>query len=73
VRGLPPLLIHVSDSEVLFDDSRRFAERARAAGVEVQLTIFPQQVHDFHASVPLTPESREAVRQVGTFFGQRLG
>lgn len=70
--GFPPLLIHASDSEVLVDDARRYAEKARAAGVAVELTIFPQQVHDFHASVPLTPESREAVRQVGAFFAQRL-
>src|SRR5579885_2123644 len=35
LRGLPPLLIQVGTAEVLLDDSRRLAERARAAGVEI--------------------------------------
>ena len=33
LKGLPPLLILVGTSEVLLDDSTRFAERAKAAGV----------------------------------------
>ena len=33
--GLPPLLLQVGDAEVLLDDTRRVAERARTAGVDV--------------------------------------
>src|SRR5262249_59261885 len=32
LRGLPPLLIHVGDAEVLLDDSTRLGARAREAG-----------------------------------------
>src|SRR6266516_1912576 len=34
VSGLPPIRVHVGDDEVLLDDSRRYVERAVAAGVD---------------------------------------
>ena len=37
--GLPPLLVHVGSAEVLLDDSTRFAERARQAGIDVELEV----------------------------------
>jgi acetyl esterase/lipase len=37
LRGLPPLLVHAGGNEVMLDDSRIFAERARGAGVDVTL------------------------------------
>src|SRR5258708_22656016 len=43
--GLPALLIHVGADEVLRDDSTRLAERARAAGVPVELKIWPVVPH----------------------------
>jgi epsilon-lactone hydrolase len=73
LKGLPSLLIHASDSEILFDDARRVAEKARAAGVAVEFTVFRELLHDWHASVPLTPESRHAVKGVGAYFARRIG
>ena len=35
--GLPPLLIHVSSTEVLYDDARRVVSAAQAAGVDAEL------------------------------------
>ena len=37
--ALPPVRIHVGDDEVLLDDSRRYAEPAAAAGVDVRLDV----------------------------------
>src|SRR2546427_2024023 len=34
--GLPPIRVHVGDDEVLLDDSRRYVERAVAAGCRVR-------------------------------------
>ncbi len=45
LRGLPPLLLHVGSHEVLLDDSRGLAERARAAGTTVSLRIWPVVPH----------------------------
>ena len=36
LRGLPPTYLQVGAEEALLDDSRRFAERLRAAGVDVR-------------------------------------
>lgn len=69
--GLPPLLIHVSGDEVLLDDSVRLAERARAAGVDVTLKVFPGLWHVFHMQANL-PEARGAVNEIVQFARQRL-
>ena len=37
--GLPSLLVHVGNDEILLDDSVRLVERARNAGVEVTFKI----------------------------------
>lgn len=69
--GLPPLLVQVGDFEVLLDDSLQLAERARAAGVSVELEVYPEAFHVFQA-VPQLPEAQEAVSSVNDFL-QRLG
>ena len=40
--GLPPLLMQVSDAEVLLADTTRVVEKARAAGVDVTEEICPR-------------------------------
>jgi monoterpene epsilon-lactone hydrolase len=69
--GLPPLLIHVSGDEVLRDDSVRFAERARSAGVDVTLKVFRGLWHVFHMQSNL-PEARGAVKEIGEFTRKHL-
>ncbi len=51
MRGLPPLQFHVGTSEILLDDTRRLAQRARAAGVEVSAHIWDGMPHVFPASL----------------------
>jgi epsilon-lactone hydrolase len=65
--GLPPLLIHVGDAEVLLDDSTRVAERAKAAGVDVTLEVFPDMPHVWHAFAPFLPEASDAIARIGAF------
>jgi len=45
LRGLPPLLVLAGGAEVLLDDARALASRARAAGVDVTLEIEPDMIH----------------------------
>ncbi len=66
-RGLPPLLFHVGDAEVLLDDSTRAAERARAAGVDVTLEVWPDMPHVWHAFAPFLPEASRAIEGIGAF------
>jgi monoterpene epsilon-lactone hydrolase len=72
VAGLPPMLVQVGTREALLDDSRRFVERARAAGVEVELLELPDVVHMWVVIGPDIPESLEAFRAAGSFITSRL-
>lgn len=65
--GLPPLLIQAGSAEMLLDDSRRFALRAREAGGDVQLEVWEHMVHVWHFTWLLEPKARQAVAQVGRF------
>ncbi len=56
LKGLPPLLIHVGEAETLLDDSTRLTERARAAGVKVNLEVWPEMVHVWHLFAAVLPE-----------------
>ena len=69
--GLPPLLVHVGTAETLLDDSTRFAERARAADVQVTLDVWDDMIHVWHAFASLLPEGRQAIERVGTYLRQR--
>lgn len=72
LRGLPPLLLHVSDSEVLLDDSTRFAELARQAGVPVQLKVWGSQPHVWQLFHRLIPEGRYSLQEAADFVLQYL-
>ena len=66
--GLPPLLLQVGDAEVMLDDSTRFAQRAREAGVEVTLEVWPEMFHSFQLCAPALPEGQQALERVGRFL-----
>ena len=65
--GLPPMLIHVGGDEVMLDDSRKFAEKAKAAGVPVTYKMFDGMWHVFHTAGQSLPESRKAIDEIGDF------
>jgi monoterpene epsilon-lactone hydrolase len=65
--GLPPMLIHAGEDEVMLDDSRLFAQRAKEAGVPVTYKSFPGMWHVFHTSCLDIPESRQAIDEIGDF------
>ncbi len=68
LHGLPPLMIHVGQDEVLRDDSIRFAERARAAGVPVELKIWPVVPHAWQLAYAVMPEARQSLREASVFL-----
>jgi acetyl esterase/lipase len=70
--ALPPLLVHVGDSEILLDDARRLVQRARAAGVPAELEEWPDAFHVFQMLVGLIPEADEAVARAGAWMAKRL-
>jgi acetyl esterase/lipase len=70
--GLPPLCIHVGDDEVLLSDSVRLAERAQAAGVEVEFKIWPGMWHVFQTSAATVPEARQSIAEISSFVLNHL-
>jgi acetyl esterase/lipase len=68
--GAPPLLILVGDAEVLLDDSRKLADVAKAAGVDVTLSIYPEMPHIWTMSYPAFPEAVEGVTEMAEFVAR---
>jgi acetyl esterase/lipase len=65
-QGLAPLSLHVSDSEVLLDDSRRAFAQAQAEGLEVDLKIWKELPHNFYF-LDFLPEYEEFQCLLGSF------
>ena len=72
LHGLPPLLLHVGDHEILLDDSLRFGEKANAAGVQARTVVWPEMFHVFQLFTPFLPEARRAVQQIAAFIRARV-
>ncbi len=70
--GLPPIRIHVGDDEVLLDDSRRYVERAVAAGVDARLDVWMGMPHGFVSSIGTVKASEQALDAIGMFLTERL-
>jgi monoterpene epsilon-lactone hydrolase len=67
MNGLPPVLFHVGDDEILLDDSRRFASRVEAAGGVAELHIWAGMTHVFASNVALQ-SARGALANIGEFL-----
>jgi epsilon-lactone hydrolase len=70
--GLPPIRVHVGDDEVLLDDSRRYVERAVAAGVDAKLDTWMGMPHGFVTNVDGFSAARQALSASGAFLSERL-
>jgi epsilon-lactone hydrolase len=64
--GFPPLFIQVGSIEILLSDAQLLADRARQAGVEVQLEVWDGMWHVWQISNRL-PEAKKATKEIGSF------
>lgn len=71
--GLPPMLIQAGEDEILLDDARRFSERAKKAGVDVNFEIWPAMWHDWHICAPGLDEANQAISRIAKFVHQQVG
>jgi acetyl esterase/lipase len=71
--GFPPLLIYAGTMEILLDDARRVAEKAKEEGVEVELKIVDGMPHAFTSMTGVFAEADEAMREIGRFFSRCIG
>ena len=71
--GLPPLLLHVGSIECLVSDTTVLAERAKEAGVEVEVEIWDDMPHVWHQFAAVLPEGQQAIERVGEFIRKHTG
>ncbi|HEX2953960.1 MAG TPA: alpha/beta hydrolase [Bacillota bacterium] len=72
LRGLPPLFIVAGEADELVDDSIRFAEKAKAAGVDVTLRVGESMIHCYPLLPPFIPEARQAMKEICTFIKEHF-
>ena len=72
LHGLPPLLIYAGGDEILLDDSVRFAEKAKDAGVDVTLRVGKGLFHCYPVCAPLFPEATQAMNEICSFINKHL-
>lgn len=65
--GLPPMLVQVGTAELLHDEVVAFAERARAAGVDVTLETWPEMVHGWSMLNDFFPQAQRAVEAIAAY------
>ena len=70
--GLPPVLLQVGSTELLFDDARRVHDRILTAGGSSELSVFADVVHGWQLLAPFVPEAQVAQRQVARFMADCL-
>lgn len=70
--GLPPIMLQVGTEEILLDDSVRYAERAKAAGVDVTLDVWDEMIHVWQLFAFMLPEGQQAVDRAGAFIKERV-
>jgi acetyl esterase/lipase len=68
LEGLPPILVQVGSAETLLDDATRIAEKMHSAGVEVKLSVWPNQLHVFPFFAPILSEGRDGCLEIGGFI-----
>jgi acetyl esterase/lipase len=67
-----PLIVVVSRSECLYDDSLRLVAKARQAGVDVTLHEEDDRMHVWPIMAPLLPESVTTLNWLGDAMAQML-
>jgi acetyl esterase/lipase len=71
LRGLPPVLVHVGEEEILRDDAVRIAGLAESAGVDVRLEIYPRMWHVWQINLAL-PQAIQSLDDIAHFLKAHL-
>ena len=67
----PPILVQASSSEVLYNDSTRFVEKAQANGIEVEFQTWSGLIHWWHMFGTM-PEAKEATDKIIDFVNEQF-
>jgi acetyl esterase/lipase len=68
--GLPPLLIVIGSDDILLEDNLAMAARLSAAGVKVELRVYPASPHGFTGH--RTPMAHAAIGHIDSWLRDRI-
>lgn len=71
--GQPPALIVTAGFDPLRDEGRAYADRLRAAGVNVVYREYPGQIHAFVSLTKAIPQGMAATLEIAEYLRKRLG
>jgi acetyl esterase/lipase len=66
--GLPPILVQAATGDSVLDEAQLLVEHGRAAGVDVNIELYPVPTHDFHIFWSFLPEAIDALERGGRFL-----
>jgi acetyl esterase len=72
LRGLPPVLLHIAELDVLTSENLAMAKRLEEAGVTVQQRLFPGTAHGFLRAVNHVAKARDATAEAAGWLGRAL-
>ena len=67
LHGLPPLLIQVSTTELLYDEAAQLQKKAQKSGVDSTLSAYPGLPHVWQMCAGLLPEAGAAMKEIAAF------
>ncbi len=70
VHGLPPLSLAVAGFDPLHDEGVAYADRLRAAGVDVELRDWPDMIHGFLGMAGELPHTTALIEWIGHEIGR---
>jgi acetyl esterase len=71
--GQPPALVVTAGFDPLRDEGRAYADRLRAAGVDVEYREYPGQIHAFVSLTKVIPQGLACTLMIGDYLRERLG
>ena len=66
--NLPRTLILVGEDEILLDDSRLFAQKAKHSGVDIEIDIWPNMFHDWWLFGSFIPETKQVLDRAANWI-----
>ena len=70
--ALPPMLLQVGERETVVSDSEDFVQKARLAGAQAELQIWPEMIHVFQQFPAELPEALQAIEAGGQFIAAQF-
>jgi len=73
LKGLPPVLVHLAELDVLRSEGEALVARLRAAGVDVESETFPGVVHGFVRATAQVAKARDAMAKATGWMRRVVG